>query len=297
MTGWADGPPAFVASDDGTECGEYQIRGASIVTTSGQYAFSGFDSLVSPTYENFAVRTGAEGDDFAYGTVDVYIPYVARCDRYRLYASNAVRFLDSRQCSARPTVKGTDVGGYRVTVSGTQSVRADFKVTAATCSAQRSDAIQGVRLGHGSQHGAWLHYFCNNDGSLHYLADALADGSESVVQRPTSVGDQIRVSVIISGTTATATVRNVTKGWSHARSGPAGSPSPARIGTFLSAAVVLPLQRFAPVTFTNVSIGGHPLGRWTNTRVRLTDSEGVVQVRPSAITNGTRFTNTWIGPT
>ena len=81
-----------------TECDQYQIRGASIVTTSGQYGFSGFDSSASPTQENFVASAGDDQDGFAYGTVDVYIPYRSRCDRYRLYASDAVRHLDSRPC-------------------------------------------------------------------------------------------------------------------------------------------------------------------------------------------------------
>jgi len=288
------GIPFFEAYDGGTECGEYAIRGISLVTASGRYLFSGLDGSAEPAHEWFTV-SGPEPEDFAYGTVDVYIPYRARCDRYRLYASNAVRFLDSRQCSALPTVKGTDVGGYRVTVSGTQSVGATFKVTGGTCNGQVSGAGQGVRLGSSSQHGAWLHHFCAKDGSLKYLADALAGGSESVVQKPTAVGDKMRVSVRSNGTTATATVRNLTKGWTHSVSGPAGgSPSPARIGTFpLIGIGPPPLARFAPVAFTNVTIGSQFLGQWTATRVRLADSEGNVQVQPTAITDGTGFTNTW----
>ena len=91
------GVPVFYVYDFGGGCGQYLIRGASMVTASGLSAFDGSDDDESPTHELFNVE-GEEPEAFEYGTVDVYIPYRSRCDRYRLYASNAVRHLDSRPC-------------------------------------------------------------------------------------------------------------------------------------------------------------------------------------------------------
>ena len=288
----------FSASDHGSECGDYFIRGVSMVSASGRYHSQWFDHNGSTTYESLEVF--GELQDFLYGTADVYIPYRSRCDRYRLYASNAVRLVDSRPCSGPPTTHGREVGGYRVsTAPGMRSVRADFEVTGGTCSDQESVMGHGVRLAWGfHSHLALLDYYCE-DGNLHYLADVMADGEQSVVQKPTAIGDRMRVSVVISAGTATATVRNVTKGWIHRKSGAAGDLDLARIGTFRPDED--PVPRFDPVAFTNVTIGGVPLDDWDLERVRLTYLEGgltesccVVQVLPSDITNGTRFTNTWI---
>jgi hypothetical protein len=71
--------------------------GSKVFTTSGQYSFTAFDDDDSQDYEALTIVTG--GGDFAYGTVDVHIPYRARCDRYRRYASDAVRLVDSRPCT------------------------------------------------------------------------------------------------------------------------------------------------------------------------------------------------------
>ena len=155
---------------------------------------------------------------------------------------------------------------------------------------------EGVRLGSSSQHGAWLHHFCTQDGSLKIPGRCVGRWLGVRRSKPTAVGDKVRVSVRSNGTTATATVRNFTKGWTHSVSGPAGgSQSPARIGTFPLVGIGRPpLTRFAPVVFTNVTVGGQPLGRWTVTQVRLADAEDNVQVQPTAITeDGFGFTNTW----
>ena len=288
-----DGTPVFLANDVGDECGEYEIRGVSMVTSSGRYFLSGLDHDATSTHERFAVY-GAEPEGFSYGAVDVYIPYRSRCDRYRLYADSAVRFVDSRPCDRQLTVKANDIaGGYRVrTEPGLRSVRASFDVTAGTCGDEGSIARHGLRI---SSHSAQLRYACDGAGDLHYRAEVVAAGNQTTVQRPTEVGDEIRVSITVSATAATTTVHNVTKGWTLTRTGPVGIPeylSPARIGTFHYPGDP-PLTQFAPVAYDDVTIGGHPLGRWTSSRVILTDSEGTVQVRPSTITNGESFTNTW----
>jgi hypothetical protein len=172
-----------------------------------------------------------------------------------------------------------------------QSVGASFKVTAGTCEQRVSGAIQGIAAS--LSRNAVLHYLCDVHGNLHYLADVNASG-ETIVQKPVDVGDQIRVSMTTSGSTLTATVRNVTKGWTVTRSGSAGSLSPVQIGTFKEIGIGYPpVTQFEPVTFTNVKIGGQPLGQWTGIRVILTDFDGTVQARPSAITNDKSFTSTW----
>jgi hypothetical protein len=94
---------SFVAADIGSGCGEYFLRGVGMVTVSGRHVSSGVsdhDGNPSASEEELYVSSGNAYDDFAYGTVNVHIPYRARCDRYRLYASGAVRLVQSAPCSS-----------------------------------------------------------------------------------------------------------------------------------------------------------------------------------------------------
>src|SRR4051812_35060668 len=75
----------FVAREVGAECGAYVLRGVSEVLTSGARAFSDRDDDHDPGLEAMSVSLQPRGTstDMAYGTIDVYIPALSRCDRYR----------------------------------------------------------------------------------------------------------------------------------------------------------------------------------------------------------------------
>ena len=85
------------AWDDGSECGDYVLRSISVVTLTGEKVAVGLsdgDQQASPGRELLQVTTSS----FAFGTVNVYIPAHARCDRYRLYPDRTVRFTESHPC-------------------------------------------------------------------------------------------------------------------------------------------------------------------------------------------------------
>jgi hypothetical protein len=92
----------FVARETGNDCDAYVLRGISEVLTTGQRAFSNRDATFDPDLEAMSVSISPVGGtlDIAYGTIDVYIPALSRCDRYRYYPRVAVRYLDSRPCSS-----------------------------------------------------------------------------------------------------------------------------------------------------------------------------------------------------
>ena len=37
--------------------------------------------------------------DFAYGRINVFVPYRSRCHRYRLYPDKSIRYLESHPCN------------------------------------------------------------------------------------------------------------------------------------------------------------------------------------------------------
>jgi hypothetical protein len=90
----------FFVYDLGAECDEYVLRGISLVSNTGQkvsQGVAGNDQDADPDLEFAALQT-INDSGFAYGTVNVYIPYRERCDRYRLYPSGALRFTESHPC-------------------------------------------------------------------------------------------------------------------------------------------------------------------------------------------------------
>jgi hypothetical protein len=94
------GPTAeLTAKDAGSECDQYTIVGASVVTTNGTRGLSVRDEKADADLEE--LFTSAYGI-FLYGTVNVYIPYRARCDQYRLYQDRTVRQVSSYPCPTEP---------------------------------------------------------------------------------------------------------------------------------------------------------------------------------------------------
>jgi hypothetical protein len=100
---------SFEASDIGSGCGDYFLRGVGLVTVKGVHVSAGvsdFDGDPSFTQEALAVTHLDPYDGFAFGTVNVHIPYRARCDRYRLHPDGSVRLVGSSRCSSsRPGEK------------------------------------------------------------------------------------------------------------------------------------------------------------------------------------------------
>ena len=94
------GPEAiFTALETGSECGQYVLRGIGVVATSGAHADAGLsdgDYLFDPDLE--ALRVTVPGT-FAYGNLNVYIPYRSRCDKFRLYRDKTFRRVESVPCS------------------------------------------------------------------------------------------------------------------------------------------------------------------------------------------------------
>jgi hypothetical protein len=89
------GPSAdLLAKDAGTECDEYTLRGLSVVTDHSK-GLSEEDTKPDADLEELS--TSANGN-FLYGTVNVYIPYRARCDQYRLYPDDSIRLVSSYPC-------------------------------------------------------------------------------------------------------------------------------------------------------------------------------------------------------
>ena len=183
----------------------------------------------------------------------------------------------------------SEYGGYSA-VADTSSVSASFTVTAVECTG-RSGAALGVTLAD-SEHAAALNYLCDN-GDLKYFVEVRVHGRSTVVPKPAAVGDQIVVTVKISGGTVTATVRNSTRDWTVNKSGQAVPTTRAFIGASELGAIGAPLAHFEPTVYTSVRVGSRRLDQTNPTRVIMTGSGNVVQLTPSPITNGDQFTNTW----
>jgi hypothetical protein len=99
---FSGGVAGFFVTDSGTGCDDYLVRSISVTTRSGYYTTTSLwnqDNNVDPRLEDLRVYGYYENDLFLYGDAIVYIPYRARCDRYRLYKDGTVRYLESRPCS------------------------------------------------------------------------------------------------------------------------------------------------------------------------------------------------------
>jgi hypothetical protein len=95
------GGPFLSVFDLGSECGDYVLRGIGAVSTTGVHTSAGQSDgdldEEDPDHEWIATEFSGE---LAYGTVNVYLPTLARCDRYLYGSDKRVRFLDSRPCTS-----------------------------------------------------------------------------------------------------------------------------------------------------------------------------------------------------
>jgi hypothetical protein len=98
----------FAASEAGSECGDYVLRGISAVTATGGPVAAGLsdgDGDPDPDLEALSVSFGFAG--FAYGQVNVYVPYRARCDRYRFseppFGPPVIQLVGSSPCGDATT--------------------------------------------------------------------------------------------------------------------------------------------------------------------------------------------------
>lgn len=94
----------FFAKDVGSECGEYVLRGASVVDGTGLKVTVGLsdgDGNPDPDLEELVVGVHPPQTygSFAFGTVNVYVPYRNRCDQYRLYPDRHVSHVGSYPCT------------------------------------------------------------------------------------------------------------------------------------------------------------------------------------------------------
>jgi hypothetical protein len=97
-----DGVAGFFVTDTGAGCGDYLVRSISMTTRSGYYTTRSLwdgDFNLDPRQEELRAYGYYVNDLFLYGDTVVYVPYLARCDRYRLYKNGTVRYLESRPCS------------------------------------------------------------------------------------------------------------------------------------------------------------------------------------------------------
>ncbi|MBV9952685.1 MAG: hypothetical protein JO291_12080 [Acidimicrobiia bacterium] len=97
-----EGLAGFFVTDTGAGCGDYLVRSISITTRSGYYSTTSLwdgDNNFDPRHEDLRAYGYYVNDLFLYGDAVVYVPYRARCDRYRLYKDGTVRYLESQPCS------------------------------------------------------------------------------------------------------------------------------------------------------------------------------------------------------
>jgi hypothetical protein len=114
-----------------------------------------------------------------------------------------------------------------------------------------------------------------------------------------SPGDQFYGSVTFNGSSSyTLVLKDTTKGWSHtvtkSLSGAANSSAEVIAEAPSSASGVLPLAHFSPVTFSNATVNGSPIGNFSPTQIIMVDSAGRAKDSISSLSSGTTFTATWL---
>jgi hypothetical protein len=118
---------------------------------------------------------------------------------------------------------------------------------------------------------------------------------------PVSPGDTFCGSVASNGAGGyTLVLKDETKGWSHtisaSLSGAANSSAEviAEAPCCTQSGGILPLAQFSPMTFSNATVDGSPIGDFSPTQIIMVDNSNRAKDSVSLLTGGSSFGVTWL---
>lgn len=196
--------------------------------------------------------------------------------------------------------KTKDFAGYEFNSSKVTTASARFVIPTVTCSGGNSGIGPGLFVVTTKRMlvGAGLIVSCQ--GSLVRYQMATDIGSSEQSGALVEPEDVVFVYVHLSSRGSSVAIRDITANASHSQSGKGGRSSCVAVGdaAILNNQVQLGVDRFTPVTFTNVVIQGKALARWHSyaiERYRGSASHPTIQIRPGKLSHaGQSFTLSFI---
>ncbi len=207
--------------------------------------------------------------------------------------------------------KTTDFAGYDFSSAKVTVISARFTVPKVTCKSNLSgvgpgafivDDFKGVVNGklktEAGLTGSGLIVACLHAGPTYQLATAV-NGSE-INSAYVAAGHVMLVEVRVTATASSVTIRDLSSSVKESQTGKGGKTIYVSIGTaaILVGKVQVGIDKFTPVTFSDVTVQGHPLSFWKPfavERYRGTLAHPVIQIRPSALTHrGESFTLNYV---
>jgi len=187
--------------------------------------------------------------------------------------------------------KTKDFAGYDFNSSKVTTASARFSIPAVTCSGGNSGVGPGlfVVTTRSALTGAGLIVACEGSVVRYEMATSV-NGSEenTVLVKPKDV---VFVQVHLSTKGSSVVIRDLTANASHSQSGKGARSSYVSIGAaaILFVKTQVGVDRFTPVTFTNVVIQGKALSWWKPyavERYRGSAAHPIVQIRPGKLSHG-----------
>ena len=198
--------------------------------------------------------------------------------------------------------KTTDFAGYDFSSAKVTVISARFTVPTVTCKGNLSGVgpgafivddfkvvVKGVVKKEEGLTGSGLIVACLHGGPTYQLATAV-NGSE-INSAYVKAGHVILVEVHVTAKASSVTIRDLSSTLKESQTGKGGQTSYVSIGTaaILVGKVQVGIDKFTPVTFTDVSVQDRPLSRWKPyavERYRGTLAHPVIQIRPGALSHG-----------
>ena len=186
--------------------------------------------------------------------------------------------------------KTKDFAGYEFNSSKVTTASARFVIPTVTCSGGNSGIGPGLFVVTTKRMlvGAGLIVSCQGALVRYQMATDIGSNEQSgAIVEPEDV---VFVQVHLSSRGSSVVIRDITANASHGQSGKGGRSSYVAVGdaAILNYQVQLGVDRFTPVTFTNVVIQGKALARWhpyAIERYRGSASHPIVQIRPGKLSH------------
>jgi hypothetical protein len=190
--------------------------------------------------------------------------------------------------------------GYASTSGPFNSVAASWVQPAGACTSKNTFSSFWVGLdgdGSNSVEQTGSEVDCKSGRAVYYAWFEMYPKFPTNYPDPVSAGDQFNASVATNGAGSfTLTISDTTKGWTHTTVKtytPAKRHSAEIIAEAPSSGTgVLPLTNFGTVAFTSAVANGLPIGNQAPDKITM-QSGSIVKAVPSALSNGTDFTDTW----
>jgi hypothetical protein len=210
----------------------------------------------------------------------------------------------------RGTTSSTNWSGYATQGATFTDVRADWTQPAVSCpSRQRQYAsfwvgLDGYTSNSVEQIGTDSDCAGRNRPVYYAWYEMYPAGSVTLSGYPVGVSDRLSAEVSASGTAFTLTLKNNTRGWTFTttRTSTAAQKSSAEWvaeapSSCFFTCTVLPLANFGTMSFSASSTTGNnqtgTISSFTHDQIVMVTNTGTVKATPSALVNGTAFSDTW----